>query len=216
MTKKKHDTEAKTELEKRLEAEAAAEEAQEHEAAPSEPAVTQEAYDKAVASREEAKDQYLRMRAELENFRKRTNREVERIRSVAAEAVLKDLLPVLDHLELALQHADDPSGGLAEGVDMVMKQFREALARHGLAHIPALNQPFDPNVHEAVMQREDETVPEHTVIEEFQKGYALNGVVVRPAKVVVSTGGPTAPAEAAEEQAEPEEDATVHVNVRES
>ncbi len=144
----------------------------------------------AIAERDAMKDQALRFRAELDNYRKRTAREIERIRKSAAEGVVRDLLPVLDHLELALQHSVDSAEGLAEGVSMVAKQFIEVLSRHGIKPIEALGAPFDPNVHEAVMQRDDPNAPEHTVIAEFQKGYLLGGQVLRPSKVVVSVGGP--------------------------
>jgi molecular chaperone GrpE len=90
---------------------------------------------------------------------------------------------------MALLHAQDASGGLAEGVGLVVRQFRDTLGRHGLEPIDALNRLFDPNVHEAVMQREDPGVPHGTVLEEFQRGYQLGGQVLRPSKVVVSTGG---------------------------
>lgn len=135
------------------------------------------------------RDQLLRHRAELDNFRKRTARETERIRQTAAERLLQDLLPVLDHLELALQHAESDSG-LAEGVEMVVRQFREVVARHGLMPVAALGEPFDPNVHEALSQREDASVATGTVLEEYQRGYLLAGRLLRPAKVIVSTGGP--------------------------
>ena len=172
-----------------------------------------------TAERDELSDQVLRLRAELDNFRKRTAREVERIRKTAAEDLIRELLPVLDHLDLALQHAQETPNGLVEGVEMVAKQFREALGRHAVEHIPATGRPFDPNVHEAVMQREDVDVPRHTVLEEFQKGYRLGDLVLRPTKVVVSEGGPErerdpAPAGDEDAPAAPEEQSdSVKVNI---
>jgi len=161
-------------------------------------------------AREEAadlRDQLLRRAAELDNYRKRTARETERIRQTAAERLLRDLLPVLDHIDLALEHADSDSG-LAEGVEMVAKQFREVVERHGMTPVPALGEPFDPNVHEALTQREDGSVPAHTVVEVYQKGYMLGGRLLRPAKVIVSTGGPepAAPAESESEQEDAPDD----------
>ncbi len=158
-------------------------------------------------AREEAadlRDQLLRRAAEIDNFRKRTARETERIRQTAAERLLRDLLPVLDHLDLALEHADSESG-LAEGVEMVAKQFREVMERHGMTPVPALGEPFDPNVHEALTQREDASVPAHTVVEVYQQGYLLGGRLLRPAKVIVSTGGPE-PAAPTELESESEQD----------
>lgn len=198
MTKKRNKAE-KTELEKRLEAAAAAEKAAQ-EAAGSQPE-TEEAkpaqdeqtsagadIEALTAEKEELQDQLLRARAEFENARKRMARETERIRKTAAENVIFDLLPVLDHLDLALQHAENPDSAFAQGVEMVLKQFCEALARHGLEPIPATGEAFDPYVHEAMMQRASDDVPADVVIEEFQKGYKLGDSVLRPSKVVVSSG----------------------------
>jgi molecular chaperone GrpE len=138
--------------------------------------------------RDNLADQLLRARAEFDNYRKRMARETERIRQVAAEGLIRDILPVVDHLELAMKHADDHPGALVEGVAMVLRQFQEALGKHGLQPIPAVGEPFDPNVHEAVMQRESTDAPPDSVLEEFQKGYRLGQMVLRPAKVVVSVG----------------------------
>lgn len=198
----------KTELEKRLEAEAQAEAEAEAEAeveagveaaaatgespgpepAP-EPAVDVEALQK---ERDAIADQLLRARAEFDNYRKRMAREAERTRQVAAESLIRDILPVVDHLELAMRHKDDHAGALADGVAMVLRQFHEVLGKHGLEPIAAHGEPFDPTVHEAVMQRESGEVPPESVVEEFQRGYRLGPMVLRPAKVVVSVGPPDA------------------------
>lgn len=199
----------KSELEKRLEERAAREAAAAAEAAATadtltdDLAATNEELEAIARERDGLRDQLLRMRAEFDNFRKRTAREAEQARRMAAEALIRDLLPVVDHLDLALQHAEDESGGLAQGVQMVRDQFVDALVRHGLEPIEALDQPFDPNVHEALLQREDDSVPAHTVLEEFQKGYLLGGRILRPSKVVVSTGGPEPPPRQSVEEAEP-------------
>ena len=140
----------------------------------------------------EAKDRLLRMQAEFENFRKRTRREAERTRERAAEGVIRDILPIIDHLDLALEHSDSGDGGgqLAKGVQMVRNQLQEALARHGLEDISTVGVAFDPNEHEAVIQTHSEDVPENQVAQEFQRGYRLGSQVLRPAKVVVSQGAP--------------------------
>ena len=140
------------------------------------------------AERDALQDQLLRARAEFDNYRKRTAREIERIRKTAAESLVRDLLPVVDHLELALQHADEASRAVTEGVEMVARQFTEVLSRHGVEPIPALGEPFDPNVHEAMMQRPDAEAAPNIVLEEFQRGYRMGEVVLRPSKVVVSSG----------------------------
>ena len=140
------------------------------------------------AKTEELKDQLLRSRAEFENFRKRTAREVERIRKTATESVIHDLLPVLDNLELALEHAEDAVGPIADGVKMVLKQLLGVLERNGLEPIEALGRPFDPKVHEAISEIESAEVPKDNVAQEFQRGYTLGGQILRPSKVVVSLG----------------------------
>lgn len=137
---------------------------------------------------EELKDQLLRGRAEFENFRKRTAREVERIRKTATESVIHDLLPVLDNLELALEHAEEAGGPIADGVKMVLTQLIEVLERNGLEPIEALGRPFDPKIHEAVSQIKSAEVPKDNVAQEFLRGYTLGGQILRPSKVVVSLG----------------------------
>jgi molecular chaperone GrpE len=200
----------KTELEKRLEAEAAAEAAQEADASQAAEEAEDDGEDlpnievlpevdvaALTSERDALKDQLLRTRADFDNFRKRIARDDARLRKTAAEGVVRDLLPVLDNLERALEHANDDSGGLASGVEMVRKQFSEVLARHGLSAIPSDGHTFDPNVHEAVACVPSEETPPNHVIQEFQRGYRLGDRVLRPAKVVVSAGPP----ESSEEEA---------------
>lgn len=134
---------------------------------------------------EELKDRYLRVCAEFDNYRKRTAREIKEIRETATEHLIKDLLPVLDNFERALQHIPDPEDAFASGIRMVFSQLKDALVARGLLPIEAIGQPFDPNVHEALAQIESEQ-PEGTVVQEYQKGYLLGKRVLRPAKVVVS------------------------------
>jgi len=134
---------------------------------------------------EELKDRYLRVCAEYDNYRKRTAREIKEIREVATEHLIKDLLPVLDNFERALQHVPDPEDAFASGIRMVFSQLKDTLMARGLLPIESMGQPFDPNVHEALAQIESEH-PEGTVVQEYQKGYLLGKRVLRPAKVVVS------------------------------
>ncbi len=152
--------------------------------------------------RDDLKEQALRARAEFENYRKRMARESERIRKTAAEGLMRDLLPIVDNLERALSHVEDKSDGLAQGVEMIVKQFADVLSAKGLEVIPAKGEPFDPNIHEALTHQPSDEFPADTVMEEFQRGYRLGDYVLRPTQVVVSSG----PAEVAE--ATPENDAT--------
>ncbi|MCC6795641.1 MAG: nucleotide exchange factor GrpE [Candidatus Hydrogenedentes bacterium] len=188
----KKSDEEKTELEKKLEAEVAAEEAESTEASDEtvESTPEQPAIDVETVMRERAAlaDQLLRMRAEFDNYRKRMARDADRVRQQAAESLIRDLLPVVDNLELAMKHRDGGPDALAEGVGMVLRQFHDVLTRNGVEPIRSAGEAFNPEVHEAVTQREHDEVPAHSVIEEYQKGYKLGQLVLRPAKVVVSTG----------------------------
>lgn len=138
--------------------------------------------------RDSLKDQVLRTRAEFDNYRKRLAREAEQNKKMATEDLVRDLLPILDNLELALEHGSENAEGLREGVQMICNQLYEALRRHGLETIESKGVRFDPNVHEALMQAPSDEVPESHVLQTFQKGYRLSDRVIRPAKVVVSQG----------------------------
>ncbi|CAB3392969.1 nucleotide exchange factor for DnaK activity [Kyrpidia spormannii] len=135
----------------------------------------------------------LRMQADFENFRRRTRQEREEWAASATMGVIERLLPVLDHLELALQSGQQSTDvqSLLQGVEMVVRQFREILEGEGVRTIETVGMPFDPNVHEAVAQVPDSGKPPGTIIEEFRKGYRYKDRVLRPAMVKVSgdTGG---------------------------
>ena len=145
------------------------------------------------AERDELRDQFMRARAEFENYRKRTARDMERVRKTAAEDLIRELLPALDNLERALEHVENHEDPFVKGVEMVAKQFAGALAARGLSPIAAHGEPFDPNVHDALTQQPSEEHPEGTVMQEYERGYRLGDFVLRPAKVVVSSG-PVVPA----------------------
>lgn len=140
--------------------------------------------------RDEFRDQALRARAEFDNYRKRMARESEATRKTAARSLMRDLLPVVDNLERALSHVEDKSDGLAQGVEMILRQFADVLSAQGLDPIPAKGEPFDPNFHEALTHQPSTEYPADTVIEEFQRGYRLGDFVLRPSQVVVSSGAP--------------------------
>ncbi len=147
----------------------------------------------AAARREAAAhhERYLRAVADLENFRKRTVREKDELRQFAAGRVIEDLLPVLDNLALGLNAAKAPNADLTTlvgGISMVETQLKSALTGHGLKEINPAGQTFDPNQHEAVSQQASAEVPEGNVIMVVRTGYSLNGRLLRPAAVVVSSG----------------------------
>jgi molecular chaperone GrpE len=132
------------------------------------------------------RDQYLdglrRLKAEFENSRKRQERERARVLSMASERLVQELLPVLDNLDRALE----AGGDIREGVQATREQLASVLAEEGLLPVASDGQPFDPNVHDAVMGQVSEEHEEGTIIQTFQRGYLLNGKPIRPAKVVVA------------------------------
>jgi molecular chaperone GrpE len=127
-------------------------------------------------------DALRRLKAEFENSRKRQERERGRVLSMASERLVQELLPVLDNLDRALE----AGGDIREGVQATRDQLAEVLGDEGLLPVASDGQPFDPNVHEAVMSLLSEEHEEGTIIQTFQRGYLLNGKPIRTAKVVVS------------------------------
>jgi len=132
------------------------------------------------------RDQYLdalrRLKAEFENSRKRQERERIRVLSMASERLVQELLPVLDNLDRALE----AGGDIREGVQATRDQLADVLGEEGLLPVASDGQPFDPNVHEAVMGQVSDEHEEGTIIQTFQRGYLLNGKPIRTAKVVVA------------------------------
>ncbi len=140
------------------------------------------------AERDELKDRLLRLAAETENYKKRSEREKAEFLKRSNQALVKELLPVLDNLERALEAAGQGQDqkGLLEGLELTRQELWKVLERHGLERVEALGQVFDPEYHEAMMQQEDPDVEENTVLQELQKGYLFQGRLLRPAMVVVS------------------------------
>ena len=142
----------------------------------------------AQANADDFRERWLRSQAELENFRKRSQKELEAERQYRSMPVVRDILPVLDGLQRALQVAKSTKDidQLLQGMQMVSQQFDDALARHSVVAIKAVGQPFDPNQHEAIQQAPSNDHPPMTVLHEVEKGYQLFDRVVRPTKVIVS------------------------------
>ena len=178
--------------------------AQPQEAQPTQPPLSREELERKVAqlsamledsmsrareTQERLKDTHerlLRVAAEFDNFKKRAIKEREDAQKFGMERLLKDFLPVADNLERALDHAEEHDlRQVIEGVKLVQKLLETTLARHGVTGFSALGQPFDPNLHEALMQQESDA-PAGTVVSEMSRGYKLNERLVRPAAVVVA------------------------------
>jgi molecular chaperone GrpE len=140
----------------------------------------------------DAQDRYLRSQAELENTRKRLRREMEDERRYAELTLLADLLPVIDNINRAVEAAEKnaEAASLLAGFKMVGQQLERVLEKHHCRPIEAAGQPFDPAVHEAILQQPSAQHPENTVTTVAQTGYKLHDRVVRPAQVIVSTKPP--------------------------
>ncbi len=140
-----------------------------------------------TAELQEINDKYLRLYAEFENYRKRVNKDKEEIVKYANESLLYELLPVIDNLEMALNHAsNNVTEGLVQGVEITLKELQKTLEKFGLSPIEAYGKPFDPLVHHAMTQVERDDIDGKTVVEEFRKGYMLRDKVLRPSLVAVS------------------------------
>lgn len=150
----------------------------------------------AKKSAAENHNHYLRAMADLDNYRKRAMREKDELRQYAASRLLEDLLPSLDNLALGLSAAKQPNADpktIVGGVEMVLNTLKTALAGHGLKEINPLGQPFDPHQHEAISHLPSAEIPAESVMNVVRSGYLLNGRLLRPATVVISSGpAPTA------------------------
>jgi molecular chaperone GrpE len=139
----------------------------------------------------------LHWQAEFENYRKRQERDAADQRVRATERIVSELLPVLDDLDRAIGHTVESAAHGAEldqllkGVEMVRDRILGVFSKEGVEVVDPFGSVFDPHEAQAIGQREDAEFPEHTVVEVYQKGYRLGGRVVRPAMVIVSTGGPS-------------------------
>lgn len=136
-------------------------------------------------------DHYVRAMADLENFRRRVVREKEELRQFAAGRVLEDLLPVLDNLALGLVAAKAPNADLKNlvgGIEMVLGQLKSALSNHGLKEINPVGEKFDPNQHESIASQPSDKIAEGSVVQVVRIGYGLNGRLLRPASVILSSG----------------------------
>lgn len=138
------------------------------------------------------RDQLLRTAADFDNFRKRARRDEQEATKRGRELLLKDLLPVFDNLERAVQHAETAQevAAVASGLKMVLKQFVDTLDKSGIKRVPTVGHPFDPSKHEAIQQLPSPQHPAGVVMAEVQPGYVMGDYLVRAALVVVSKGAP--------------------------
>lgn len=155
----------------------------------------------AAAEKDEAEseweDRFLRLQAETENYRRRLEQRYAQEANEQRNQILRDMLPLADHLEMALKHAGDDSGGdstqtaqsLRQSLDATLRAFLDTLKRYGVERMDAGSEPFDPNWHEAMGHVPSDSVPEDHVVEVLQTGYLAGDKLLRPARVLVSSGG---------------------------
>lgn len=151
-------------------------------------AVEPDPLEQAKAEQAKLKDQLLRTLADFDNFRKRSRRELVEAERRGRDDLLKELLPVFDNLDRASLHAETATDtkALAEGINLVMRQFSDTLAKVGIERIAAVGKPFDPALHEAVQQLETADFPPGTIAAEVQAGYRNSEKLIRPSLVVVA------------------------------
>lgn len=144
--------------------------------------------EKAQEEAAKLKDMLVRTAADFDNFRKRTRRELDDARRGGREDLLKDLLPVFDNLERAIQSSQKATDvkAVSEGLAMILKQFESTLGRSGIQRVPTVGAMFDPSMHEAIQQIETDEQPPGTVVAEVQPGYKEGDRLVRAAMVVVA------------------------------
>ena len=137
---------------------------------------------------EEKENKLLRVQADFENYKRRARLDLEAAEKYRSQRIISDLLPALDNFERARQIDPDneQTKSLLQGMEMVHRQILEALKNEGVEQIPSVGEQFDPNMHQAVMQVEDEAYESNAVVEELQKGYKLKDRVIRPSMVKVN------------------------------
>jgi molecular chaperone GrpE len=133
-------------------------------------------------------DKLLYLQADFENFKKLKIKEKQEILMFGNEVLIRQLLPVLDNLERALEHVSKTEDfkSIEEGVEITLNEFLKVLEKSGVTRVDALGKKFDPNIHEALYQEERDDLEPDTIVSEFQKGYMLNGRLIRPSRVSVS------------------------------
>ncbi|MHC4211767.1 MAG: nucleotide exchange factor GrpE [Planctomycetota bacterium] len=157
-----------------------------------------------IAERDELFGKLQRLSADYSNFQKRSARQTADTISYEKERIIKTLLPVLDNFEHTLSNTEsiENTEAFVKGVRIIYDQLLDILKTHGVEQIKALQEQFDPAMHEAMMQRHEPDAEENIVLEEFQKGYRLNSRVIRPSRVIVNK--PAEPKEKTDEQTEVE------------
>ena len=145
----------------------------------------QQKIDELTAGLKEKEERALRLQADFENFRRRTSKEKEELSALIKQEVLKDMLPLLDNFERAMASETKDAEAFQKGVDMIYTQLQEVMKKNGLEPIETDGQKFDPNFHQAVMRVQNEELEDDDIAQELQRGYKVQGRVIRPSMVQV-------------------------------
>ena len=145
----------------------------------------QQKIDELTAGLKEKEERALRLQADFENFRRRTSKEKEELSAVIKQEILKDMLPLLDNFERAMAAETKDAEAFQKGVDMIYTQLQEVMKKNGLEPIETEGQKFDPNFHQAVMRVQNDDLEDDDIAQELQKGYMVEGRVIRPSMVQV-------------------------------
>ena len=184
---KKKDEEILEEMQKEIEESETADTAAESPAEEAQPEATadSEQIARLEAEKQESEERLKRLQADFENFRRRTRQEKEELAAVVTQGLLTDMLPLLDNFQRAMAAEAKDIESFKQGVEMIYKQFQDALAKNGLEVIDTTDAKFDPNFHQAVMRVQDPEKEDDTIAAELQKGYMAKGRVLRPSMVQV-------------------------------
>lgn len=152
----------------------------------------QEQVEALQAERDDLFGKLQRVSADYANFQKRSAKQAQETVTYEKERLIKSLLPAVDNFEhmLTKSHTAESVAAVIEGVRIIYDQMADILKAHGIEPIQALGEPFDPSLHEAMLQQDDPDKPAGVVLQEFQKGYKLHGRVIRPSKVIVNKAAP--------------------------
>ncbi len=137
---------------------------------------------------QEINDKYLRLYADFDNYQKRVAKEIEDVREATKRSLINEFLVILDNMEKAILISKEHKDSIIEGIELTMKSFKDLLRKHGVEEIDPQKEQFNPDLHDALMMQPSDEMPKDTVLQTLQKGYMYKNKLIRPAKVIVSSG----------------------------
>ncbi len=137
---------------------------------------------------QEINDKYLRLYADFDNYQKRVAKEIEDVREATKRSLINEFLVILDNMEKAILISKEHKDSIIEGIELTMKSFKDLLRKHGVEEIDPQKEQFNPDLHDALMMQPSDDMPKDTVLQTLQKGYMYKNKLIRPAKVIVSSG----------------------------